>query len=65
MFHQIFLSSQVKRCVIITHKHGIYDLSHDFPDELRLRILANISKVSKLNRKIAQCPVFLPKLKFR
>ena len=39
MFYQIFLSPQVKRYVIITFKHGIYKLSHELPNDLRLRIL--------------------------
>ena len=55
MFYQIFLSPQVKRCTIITYKHGIYEL---------LRILGNIRKVSKPHRMTAQCPVPLPKWKF-
>ena len=29
MFYQIFLSPQVKRCVIITYKHGVYELPHE------------------------------------
>ena len=37
MFHQIFLSPQVKRCAIITYKHGICEL----PKDLGLRILGN------------------------
>ena len=41
MFYQIFLSPQVKRCAIITHKHGIYDLPQEFPNNIRLRILGN------------------------
>ena len=36
MFYQIFLSPQVKRCEIITHKHGIYELPHEVPNDLRL-----------------------------
>ena len=32
-----FLSLQVKRCAIITYKHGIYDLPHDLPNKLRLK----------------------------
>ena len=40
-FHQIFLSPQVKRCLIITYKHDIYELPHDLPSNLRLRILGN------------------------
>ena len=39
MFYQIFLSPQVKRCAIITYKHRIYELPHEFPNKLRLRIL--------------------------
>ena len=39
--YQIFLSSQVKRCVIITYKHGINELPHKLPNDLRLRILGN------------------------
>ena len=41
MFYQIFFSSQVKRCAIITCKHGIYELPHELPNELRLEILGN------------------------
>ena len=41
MFDQIFLSPQVKRIVIISNKHGIYKLSHDFLNDLRLWILGN------------------------
>ena len=41
MFYQIFLSPQVKRCAIITYKHGMYELLHELPKELRLRILGN------------------------
>ena len=33
MFYQIFLSPPVKRWVIITYKHGIYDLPHKLPKE--------------------------------
>ena len=35
MFYQNFLSPQVKRCVIITYKHGIYELPHELPNDLR------------------------------
>ena len=41
MFYQIFLSQQVKGCEIITYKHGIYELPHELPNDLRLRILQN------------------------
>ena len=41
MFYQIFFSPQLKRCAIITYKHGIYELPHEFPNDLRLRISGN------------------------
>ena len=41
MFYEIFLSPEVKRCVIIAYKHDVYELSHEFPNDLRLRILGN------------------------
>ena len=41
MFYKIFLSPQVKRWAIITYKHGIYKLPHEFVNDLRLRILGN------------------------
>ena len=41
MFYQIFISLQVKRCAIITYKHGTDELSHELPKDLRLGILAN------------------------
>ena len=51
MFYQISLSPQVKRWAIITDKHGIYELPHELPNDLRLyenRRLGNIRKLSKL-----------------
>ena len=51
MFYQILLSPQVKRWAIIT-KDGIYELPHELPNDLRLRKLENISKVSELHRMI-------------
>ena len=33
--------------MIITYKHGIYELPHKLPNDLRLRKLGNIRKVSK------------------
>ena len=46
MFCWIFLSSQVKRTVIISNKHGIYELPHKLANDLRK--LGNIEKISKL-----------------
>ena len=34
MFLQMFLSPQVKQCLIITYKHGIYELPHELPNDL-------------------------------
>ena len=47
MFCQTFLSPQVKRCAIITYKHGIYELPYDLPD---LRELENVRKLPKPHR---------------
>ena len=41
MFYQIFLSPQVKQCAIITYKHGVYELPHESPNDLRLGMLEN------------------------
>ena len=35
MFYQIFLSPQVKRIVIISNKHGIYELPYELQNELK------------------------------
>ena len=61
MFEEIFLSPQVKRCAIVTYKHGIYELPQELPNDLRLRIVGIITKVSKPHGMIAQRPVPPPK----
>ena len=33
MFYQVFLSPQVKQCVIISNKHGVYELLHELPHD--------------------------------
>ena len=38
MFDQILLSPQVKRNVIISSKHGIHELCHESPDDLKIRM---------------------------
>ena len=38
---KIFVSPQMKRIVIISNKHGISDLAHELPNDLRLRTLGN------------------------
>ena len=37
----LYISTQVKRSVIISNKNGIYDLPHELPNDLRVRILEN------------------------
>ena len=39
IFYQIFVSPRVKRIVIISNNHGIYELSRALPNDVRLRIL--------------------------
>ena len=41
MCYQIFYSLQVKQYAIITYKHGIYELPHELPNNIKLRILGN------------------------
>ena len=41
MFDKILVLPKVKRTVIISNKHGIYELPHEFPNDLRLNTLGN------------------------
>ena len=47
MFYQIFLSTQVTGCAIITSKYGIHELPQKLPNDLTIRILGNIRKLRK------------------
>ena len=47
MFYQFFLSPQVKRSVIISNKHGVHELPHELPDNLKLRISGNKENLGK------------------
>ena len=47
IFYQIFLSPQVKRWTIITYKHGIYELSHELLNDLRLRKVQSYGSFAK------------------
>ena len=38
ILYQNFFSPQVQRRMIISNKHGIYELPHELPNDLRLRI---------------------------
>ena len=48
MFDEIFLSPHVKRIVINSNKHGIYQLPHKLLNDLRLRNLGN-EEISRRN----------------
>ena len=50
---QIFLSPQVKRRVITSNKHGIYELPHELPQDLRLMIFGN-SEISGKSQNIIE-----------
>ena len=41
MFYQILYSREVKRSGIVSNKHGMYQLSHELVNNLRLRVLGN------------------------
>ena len=41
MFDQTFLSRETKRSMIISNKHGLYELPHELSNELRLTVLGN------------------------
>ena len=41
MFHHFFPLAEVKRNMIISNKPGIYELPHELPNGLRLKILGN------------------------
>ena len=34
LLYEIFFSPQVKRSVIISNKHGVYELPHEMPNDL-------------------------------
>ena len=41
LLYQIFFLPQVERSVIISNKHGIYELPHELPNDLKFTILGN------------------------
>ena len=47
ILYQTFFSPQVKRSVIIRNKHGIYKLSQELPNDVRLRILGKLERSGK------------------
>ena len=47
IIYEILFSLQAKDTVIIGNKHGIYELPHELPNDVRLRILGNEEKLGK------------------
>ena len=54
MFDKIFVSPQVKPIVIVSNKYviinnkgGTYELPHELLNDLKLRTLGNLKKISK------------------
>ena len=41
ILYQIFFSARMKRSMIISSKHGTYELPHKLPIDLRLRVKEN------------------------
>ena len=39
LLYQIFFSPQVQKSLIISNKHGIYELPDELPKDLRLKML--------------------------
>ena len=53
MFDQNFLSPQVKQSAVISSKHGLCELPHEFPKRLEtwdFRKLGKVRKISKDHR---------------
>ena len=44
----IFFSLKVERGLIISNKHGIYELPHELPNDLKLKILGNEERLEEL-----------------
>ena len=65
MFYQLFFSPQVKRCAIITYKYSIYELLHELPTDVRLRIKKLISLIFGKNSLIAPIYGLNPPIKMQ
>ena len=58
MFDQSFLSSKVKQSVIISNKHGNYNLSHELPNaDVKNCQYLHFHMKMILVRAVTQCPV--------
>ena len=47
ILYQFFYLPKVKRSVVISNKHGIYELPRELPNNSRLRILGNYERSCK------------------
>ena len=61
ILYQFFFSPQVKRGVIISNKHSIYELPQELPNHLRLGILGNYERSGK-SQKIIEDHRIVPSL---
>ena len=50
MLYQIFLSPQVNRSAIISNTQGVYELPYELLNDVRLRKLGKVRKISNLAR---------------
>ena len=62
IFQYRYDSPQVKRNFIYSIANVVYELPHEFPNDLRLRKLGNITKIPNLGGDKAQCPVSLQEI---
>ena len=51
MFYQIFYSPQVKRCAIITYKHGIYEVASRVAERLKTFVDGGLSAHTRIIKK--------------
>ena len=51
MFYQIFYSPQVKRCAIITYKHGIYEVASRVAERLKTFVDGGLSAHTRIKKK--------------
>ena len=51
MFYQIFYSPQVKRCAIITYKHGIYEVASRVAERLKTFVDGGLSAYTRIKKK--------------
>ena len=58
MFDKKFVSPEVKRIVIISHKHRIHEFSHELPNDFSFRTLGNY-EISRRCQNFMSCSLGL------